>query len=198
MKILYTIAALVAVAVIAVGVASLGGNGSVSEIFAQPEAQQQEEYFDNTGDVVGGLPESVPPVRSERSSDLLRYENSDYNFSMDYPRDWVVENNPDTGLGYTPIVSFTNPSTPPVPHSDAGIDVIAVRVVDWECQGDVIEKTSTVTVYERDWSNGLDVIENKSVCIDRGEQRIQFYFGLKAGGSDTQALLDEVVESISY
>ncbi len=60
MKILYTIGTLTAIAVIALGVASFGGDTSVSEIFTQPEvSQQQEGYVDNTGDIVGGLPEAT-------------------------------------------------------------------------------------------------------------------------------------------
>jgi len=48
------------VAIIAVGVASFGGDKSVSEILSQPKALQQDEYVDNTEDIVGELPKEIP------------------------------------------------------------------------------------------------------------------------------------------
>lgn len=85
MKILYTIGALIAVAIIALGVASFGGDTSVSELFTQQEeSQQQEEYVDNTGDIVGGLPERIDSevVTKEDNQSKQFYTNYKLGFEI--------------------------------------------------------------------------------------------------------------------
>jgi len=89
MKILYTIGALVAIIIIAAGAMSLSGDKTITDILIpQQEETTQDEYVDNTGDVVGGLPEDV--VVSENHNRSL-YEDNIHAFQFYFPASWEIE-----------------------------------------------------------------------------------------------------------
>ncbi len=103
MKILYTLSALVAIVVIAGGVMSLSNENTITEILIPQAEVAQDEYVDNTGDVVGGLPEtgsyaddSITSTANSESivnSDTITsswkiYRNDELEITFKYPNEW--------------------------------------------------------------------------------------------------------------
>jgi len=96
MKILYTIGALVAIIIIAAGAMSLSGDKTITDILIpQQEETTQDEYVDNTGDVVGGLPGTSINVGNSTEPTKLheveKYSYGTYNFSVTIPEDYTTD-----------------------------------------------------------------------------------------------------------
>jgi len=99
MKILYTIGALVAIIIIAAGAMSLSGDKTITDILIpQQEETTQDEYVDNTGDVVGGLPGTEQTSKRQNTQNstqpetFVQTETKTANgFSFVLPQGWGLQ-----------------------------------------------------------------------------------------------------------